>query len=107
MGTILRALYAKLPTKDIFGMKLRCCVLSISPPILSSRPGMSKNTDRRLMIMAFISATPRSRPMPNFMKVMAKSPAMVVRLDELMTTTELASDSTTASRTGRVLCACL
>ena len=106
-GTARRALYANEPTADILGTKLRCCVLSISPPIVSSSPGMNRNTDSRLMIMAFMSATPRSRPMPNFMKVMANSPAMVVRLEELITTMDWLSDSTTASRTGMVLCACL
>lgn len=41
------------------------------------------------------------------MNVMATRPATVVRLEELMTVMDLASDSMTASRTGSVSCACL
>ena len=76
-------------------------------PSLSNSPGMSRNAVRRLIKIALMSTMPRSRPRPNFINVMATRPAMVVRLEELMTVMDLASDSMTASRTGRVSCACL
>ena len=106
-GTTRRVRHARRPTPEIFGTKSRCFVLSMAGPSLSSSPGMSRNTVSMLIKIALMSTMPRSRPRPNFMNVMATRPAMVVRLEELMTVMDFSSDSMTASRTGSVSCACL
>ena len=106
-GTTRRIHHARQPTPEIFGTKLRCFVLSMAGPSLSSSPGMSRNTVSMLIKIALMSTMPRSRPRPNFMNVMATRPAMVVMLEELMTAMDFSSDSMTASRTGSVSCACL
>ena len=79
----------------------------MSLPQHMSSAGISRNTDSRLHTMDLMSVTPMSKPRRNFIKVIAVSPAMVVRLLAEISGMDIVSASMAASRIGFVLCSSL
>ena len=49
-----------MPQSEIFGTKLRWCVLSMAFEKSTKSPGISRNTESMLMMMAFMSTMPMS-----------------------------------------------
>ena len=59
-------------------MKFLCLVFSIRPANTMIIPGIRRNTDKRLKIIALIRTIPISLPIPNCMNSMAIRPPIVV-----------------------------
>ena len=92
-----RIFTSKRPTKEIFGTKLLCVVLSINLENIRLIAGINRNTVTMLHTMLFASTKPISAPRRSDIVVSARRPAIVVSDELLISTIALARASFIAS----------
>ena len=98
---------SNFPTTVIGGIRFLCLVLSIRLLNSIRRPGMRVNTERRLIMIALIRTTARSRPIRKCIKASAARPDTVVREEDEISGIALLKAAMQASLAGLVSCSSL